>query len=454
MSTLKKRTRLGAALTAVLTAASIFALAAPASANAVPPDAVINLKVTGGVNKIDVDWDAPPAGEPATSYVVTIQTLVDGIWTDQGMPTVVLAPTTEAHLTGVSAGTYRVNVFSKNAYPGFGGPVFVDNVVVTNPVVIPPNVTVDTRPYRPYANVRDMVNGEYKLMTGCTADGRYPRLDEQTFWVYYISTRAWDSNDNANYNAELSYQTTDPGNPAGAPYAPADINKNNLIDPSELASAQQAANNEVYFQRRTFFITWLAENAEQTDGPAARLYTAYFARNADLGVCYWSNKLKSSKMSLLGVSEFFVQSSEFKRLYGGGYSTNAAEPGVDAAEFVGLIYRNVLNRTPDGSGFSFWTRQLQTQRMSPAEVMIGFSESQEFKTRLAPRVGALIAYVHLTGKAPTESDYVLAEFYGEYFSTSPSSLGFNLNSELYRYIVDLEVYKTRALAAAAGALHK
>src|SRR5690606_26081321 len=56
MSTLKKRTRLAAVATATLTGASIFALAAPAHADAIPPNPVpsINSKAIGGVNKITV----------------------------------------------------------------------------------------------------------------------------------------------------------------------------------------------------------------------------------------------------------------------------------------------------------------------------------------------------------------------------------------------------------------
>ncbi len=79
---------------------------------------------------------------------------------------------------------------------------------------------------------------------------------------------------------------------------------------------------------------------------------------------------------LLNVSDFFSTSSEFKNTYG----------DIDEAEFVALIYKNVLARTPDGSGFSFWTRQLQSGRYSRAEVMIGFSESQEYKERLEFRI--------------------------------------------------------------------
>ena len=149
----------------------------------------------------------------------------------------------------------------------------------------------------------------------------------------------------------------------------------------------------------------IAEDAEQTDGPSFRLYTAYFGRNPDFGGwTFWSKKLRSGT-KLLDVSNFFSTSSEFQRTYG----------DIDEAEFVALIYKNVLDRTPDGSGFSFWTRQLQSGRYSRAEVMIGFSESEEYKGRLGFRIATGIAYAHMLGRVPTDSEYFLAEIFGEGF---------------------------------------
>ena len=87
----------------------------------------------------------------------------------------------------------------------------------------------------------------------------------------------------------------------------------------------------------------------------------------------------------------------------------------------------MLERTPDGSGYSFSTRQIPPGRYSPAEVMVGFSEATEFKNKMAPRVGTGMAFAHLLRRMPIESEYVLAEFYGELFPTTPiiEGQGFN-----------------------------
>ena len=75
MSTLKKRTRLAAVATATLSGASIFALATPAHAAAVPP-APINQpgsSATGGAAKtVTVKFESNPSGEAATWYVAEL----------------------------------------------------------------------------------------------------------------------------------------------------------------------------------------------------------------------------------------------------------------------------------------------------------------------------------------------------------------------------------------------
>lgn len=521
----RKRARVAAAaVTAVMAMASVFALASPASAEAVHPDPARNATASGGELKINVDWDAPDTGEPATSYVLVIRD-VNG--NQVGDPVIVLAPTTQASLDA-PAGQYYVEIFTHNAYPGFGGPTRapgVGTVTVTNPVqqpVAPP--VVNTLPYRPYANWSDMIDQEYQLFTGCGKLGRLPRDDEKTFWLYNIANRPWDGTDQWNFNNFQFYRQRaewirltngatfsafdDPGTvqddrfitspgyensiayktlydkeyknltsiPSGGGFAPADQagnggNQNNLLEPNEITWAQNAAKNfakwgpeliaefgskvnalaadqarnDVYFARRAIFKTQLAEDAEQTDGPSYRLYTAYFSRIPDFGgLCFWSNKLRNG-WSLLDISDFFVKSSEFRNTYG-EYSTYGEEGATDAAEFVALVYKNVLNRTPDGAGVSFWTRQLQTERYSPAEMMIGFSESQEFKNKMASKVGIGIGFAHLLGRMPSESEYVAAEYNYTYFQTSPTNgwYGWPDNDDLYWTIVDSAEYLARA----------
>ncbi len=540
MTPIRKRARVAAAvLTAVMAMASVFALAAPASAEAVGTVAVTNVTTSGGENKVNVSWTPPATGGAPDSYVVFLfnsaGTLVS--------TTVISAPATGATIDGVNAGTYTVGVATHNVF-GTGAIVRAPgSAVVTNPTSTPAaTAATNTDPWRPYANWTAMLNKEFQFFTGCGSLGRMPRDDEKTYWLAYLTApfsgsdwnawnnfvgvrrtaewqrltngATWDNNtvisdtgyssataaypdvvvaSNVSYKNSIAYKAlyadgvTD-GNRrvtliGTTYYATADLtanggNQDGLVSDAEIQRyannwarysvnlqakygtavndlANKQATDDVLFMRRGVMKSQLAENASQLDGPAYRLYTAYFRRIPDFnGLCFWSNKLKSG-WSLLDVSEFFVKSSEFKNTYG-EYSTYGEEGSTDAAEFVSLVYNNVLNRYPDGQGVAFWTRQLQTERYSPAEMMIGFSESQEYKNKMETRVNIGIAFAHLIGRMPTEAEYVLADSTivniwggtGAQFTTSPESrwVYSTWNDYLYGAIVDSAEYIARAKA--------
>ena len=105
----------------------------------------------------------------------------------------------------------------------------------------------------------------------------------------------------------------------------------------------------------------------------------------------------------------------------------------------------MLDREPDGSGFAFWTRQLQTERYSPAEVLIGFSEAHEFRDKMHGRANAASNYAHLLGRVPTEKEYVLDEVYGHFFVDNPSEVGgwWWTSVSGYERVIDLAEFKTR-----------
>ncbi len=112
--------------------------------------------------------------------------------------------------------------------------------------------------------------------------------------------------------------------------------------------------------------------------PVVRLYQAYFLRAPDQdGFDFWVGRVEGGQ-SLDDISDFFSMSTEFGLLYGD--KTNA--------EFVGLIYENVLGRTPDQEGFDFWTGQLDQELMTRGRVMRNFSESQEYVAKTGTNVPA------------------------------------------------------------------
>jgi len=67
-----------------------------------------------------------------------------------------------------------------------------------------------------------------------------------------------------------------------------------------------------------------------------RLYSAYFLRIPDYdGLMYWVNR-KTQGTALEEISDAFATSPEFQTTYG----------SLSNAEFVTLVYQNVLGRDP------------------------------------------------------------------------------------------------------------
>ncbi len=99
----------------------------------------------------------------------------------------------------------------------------------------------------------------------------------------------------------------------------------------------------------------------------ARLYFAVFERAPDLpGFDYWT----SLGLPVTDVAELFVSSAEFLGRYG----------HLSNSEFVDRVYRNVLGRQADSEGFQYWVGVLDAGN-SRGDLMIGFSESVEFRRR-------------------------------------------------------------------------
>lgn len=326
---------------------------------------------------IKADWTAPSSGEPPTSYVVNLWSLprVDDRY---GVPVdlkqaIVVAPTTEYTFPGLSSGrVYNVTVSSLNSTGSS------QDTVLGSIGPVPGLDGCEGRtPTRPFAvdNWDAVIVRTYKEFLG-----RTPSAQELATWRTSLT--------------------------AGSP------------TPAELMS------------RRTAFVAQLAGQAERTEGPAYRLYSAYFLREPELGgLTYWSSKLRSGT-SLLTVSAFFAGSSEFRNTYG----------SLDDAKFVTLVYRNVLDRSPEPAGFRYWVDRLRTGRATRASVMIGFSESSEHRTRLAFRVSTTLAYAHMLRRMPTPLELQQAALFRLGRPDLAVSSWFGV---LYWQIVDSSTYRAR-----------
>jgi hypothetical protein len=106
-------------------------------------------------------------------------------------------------------------------------------------------------------------------------------------------------------------------------------------------------------------------------GSVTRLYLAYFLRAPDpTGLAFWLDRCNRGVSSLIDISDAFAGSPEFKLRYG----------ALSNPDFVTLVYRNVLNRAPDAAGLNASVDFLG-RGARRGEVMLGFSESPEFKAK-------------------------------------------------------------------------
>ncbi|MEM9898997.1 MAG: DUF4214 domain-containing protein, partial [Pseudomonadota bacterium] len=105
-------------------------------------------------------------------------------------------------------------------------------------------------------------------------------------------------------------------------------------------------------------------------GQTYRLYQAAFDRTPDEGgFTYWLNTFDAGQVSLSDMAGFFIDSQEFQDRYG--------TPGsVNTADFITLLYNNVLDRAPDSDGFAFWLEQAALGA-SREDILVSFSESTE-----------------------------------------------------------------------------
>jgi hypothetical protein len=128
--------------------------------------------------------------------------------------------------------------------------------------------------------------------------------------------------------------------------------------------------------------------------PVARLYFTYFLRIPDYGgLKFWMNYY--SGHSLDEISNFFAQSPEFISTYG----------SLNNGQFVTLVYNNVLGRQPDQGGFDFWKGQLDSNSMTRGQVMLGFSESAEYKQASLDMIYVTMMYVGMLQRAPDQGGF-------------------------------------------------
>jgi hypothetical protein len=129
--------------------------------------------------------------------------------------------------------------------------------------------------------------------------------------------------------------------------------------------------------------------------PVIRPYDSFFQRRPDAnGLAYWTGRRKVGA-TVAQIAQTFAASPEFERTYG----------ALTNGQFVDLVYRNVLRRSPDPSGRSYWIRRLDQRRTSRGGLMASFSESTEHVAAARPTVDAVLVTTGMLRRMPTDAEY-------------------------------------------------
>ena len=139
-----------------------------------------------------------------------------------------------------------------------------------------------------------------------------------------------------------------------------------------------------HVERLKFDDAILAFDTSGNAGQTYRLYQAAFNRTPDKdGLSGWIKGVDQG-LSMLKVAAAFIESGEFKTLYGNSPTDSA---------FVNLLYTNALHRTADAGGLEYWVNQLSSHAQSREQALLGFSESAENQASL---IGVIQNGIELT----------------------------------------------------------
>lgn len=126
----------------------------------------------------------------------------------------------------------------------------------------------------------------------------------------------------------------------------------------------------------------------------ARLYWAAFDRVPDQGGLMFWNEVHRNGATLPEIAAIFATAPEFVSAYGVDTSN---------ADFVRVLYANVLDRAPDAAGAAYWNALLSQGRPRGA-VLNDFAQSRELTTKLGNDIKTVVAYALLAARMPTATE--------------------------------------------------
>lgn len=129
-------------------------------------------------------------------------------------------------------------------------------------------------------------------------------------------------------------------------------------------------------------------------GGVTRLYRAFFLRPPDTpGLQYWWDGVNNGR-SLHRIANIMASSAEFIERYG----------NLTNADYVDRVYQNVLGRPADPDGKAHWVGELESGKRTRGQVMVGFSESSEYKGQWKATNDVIITFFAALHRVPTAAE--------------------------------------------------
>jgi hypothetical protein len=133
----------------------------------------------------------------------------------------------------------------------------------------------------------------------------------------------------------------------------------------------------------------------ETVSPLARLYLATFGRYPDYeGLNYYTGQREEAR-PLHEIASEFVGSREFTLRYG----------ELDNAQFVELLFNNILGYPSQADIRNYWVEEIATGRMTRGQVLVDLAESGAFRERSADQVFVSTAYTEILRRTPDPAGY-------------------------------------------------
>lgn len=399
------------------------------------------------VGSIKVNWTVPVPSDFTTGYLVLVQkspTWVDGdsfqVYPVAGLNTTSLIIKNLGWETAPLGGTaYSVIVLATN---GEGSEAFIDYQMsilhqsATGATSFPPAVTPPTQP-KPapryeFPTIDAMINAHYMEFLN-----RAPTFVERNLWqdVFQregqnLACDGVDQSTNPATNPAPSFDSpamawgpapivTEAASPSGAQNCPNFGTEYDMISILRTGGApdwfvDSEATVPAGHYPQAIFDGWdqpnsawfYSENPTTYQGianPIIRLYFAYFDRVPDqAGFEYWTDQFRNGKGSLDYIANFFANSPEFKKTY----------PTIQTnADFVSMVYFNVLHRVPDANGMAYWVAQLRNGGASKGRVMNQFAQSDENIDVTYGQVAITNIYAALLKRMPTNNELAANAFW-------------------------------------------